>query len=121
MTHTASSKQYLAIHVPFYVNSGRVLFSGIMSTLNESIPMTMCLPSDGYTIDQSPYDVWARKQEWNHGLRCTGNIDAPDITNILTRISGFNADGTELTGSRFNGVDVMEYAMNSSLNTLAGG
>jgi len=76
VTHTTSSKQYLAIHVPFYVNSGRVHFSGIMSTLSESIPMTMCLPSDGYTIDQSPYNVWSKKQEWNHGLRCTGNIDA---------------------------------------------
>jgi len=35
VTHTASSKQYLALYVPFYVNSGRVHFSGIMSTLSE--------------------------------------------------------------------------------------
>ena len=79
VTHTASSKQYIAIHVPFYVNSGRVHFSGIMSSLTDSIPMLMCLPSDGYTIDQSPYDTYARKQEWNHGLRCIGNIEAPNV------------------------------------------
>jgi len=119
VTHTASSKQYLAIHVPFYVNSGRVHFSGIMSTMSESIPMTMCLPGDGYTIDQSPYDVWSKKQEWNHGLRCTGDIDAPNITNILTRISGLSADGTELTVTKFNGVNVTEYGMKGELLNYA--
>jgi len=120
VTHTASLKQYIAIHVPYYRSSGRVHFSGIISTLSDSIPMLMCLPGDGYVINESPYNVYARKQEWNHGLRCVGNIEAPNITNILNRLSGFNADGTELTVSRLNGVDTLEYAMNSSLNTLAG-
>jgi len=115
VTHTASSKQYLALHVPFYVNSGRVHFSGIMSTLSESIPMTMCLPSDGYTIDQSPYDVYARKQEWNHGLRCTGVIEAPNVVALETKASGFNVDGTELTLTKLNGLSMNDYALTSSL------
>jgi len=135
VTHTASSKQYLAIHVPFYVNSGRVHFSGIMSTLSESIPMTMCLPSDGYTIDQSPYDVWARKQEWNHGLRCTGNIDAPNITSmnssissldglvssLTSKTSGLNANGTEIIVTKINGLAASDYITDGALQFLLNG
>jgi len=135
VTHTASSKQYLAIHVPFYVNSGRVHFSGIMSTLSESIPMTMCLPGDGYTIDESPYDVWSKKQEWNHGLRCIGDIDAPNITTMNSSISnleglvssltsktnGLNADGTEITVSKINGLAASDYITDGALQFLLNG
>jgi len=117
VTHTASSKQYIALHIPFYVNTGRLHFSGIMSTLSDSIPMTMCLPSDGYTIDVSPYDVYSRKQEWNHGLRCTGIIDAPNVVALETKASGFNTDGTELTLTKLNGVLVSDYVTSSSLTT----
>jgi len=54
-----------------------------MSTLSDSIPMLMCLPSDGYVINQTPYDVYAKKkQEWNHGSRCIGNIEAPNIVAV---------------------------------------
>jgi len=135
VTHTASSKQYLAIHVPFYVNSGRVHFSGIMSTLSDSIPMTMCLPSDGYTIDQSPYDVWARKQEWNHGLRCIGDVDAPNITtmnssisnldglvsSLTSKTSGLNANGTEITVTKINGLNASDYITDGALTFLLNG
>jgi len=135
VTHTASSKQYLAIHVPFYVNSGRVHFSGIMSTLSESIPMTMCLASDGYTINESPYDVWSKKQEWNHGLRCTGNIDAPNITtmnssicsleglvsSLTSKTSGLNANGTEITVTKINGLAASDYITDGALTFLLNG
>jgi len=117
VTHTASSKQYIAIHVPFYVNSGRVHFSGIMSSMSESIPMLMCLPSDGYVINQTPYDVYARKQEWNHGLRCIGNIEAPNVVAVENKVSGFSADGSELTLTKLNGLSMNDYITNTSLTT----
>jgi len=81
--------------------------------------MTMCLPSDGYTIDQSPYDVYARKQEWNHGLRCTGVIEAPNVVALETKASGFNVDGTELTLTKLNGLSVNDYALTSSLTAVS--
>jgi len=106
-----------------------------MSTLSESIPMTMCLPSDGYTIDQSPYDVWSKKQEWNHGLRCTGNIDAPNITTmnssisgleglvsaLTSKTSGLNANGTEITVTKINGLDASDYITDGALTFLLNG
>jgi len=121
VTHTASSKQYIAIHVPFYVNSGRVHFSGIMSTLSDSIPMLMCLPSDGYVINESPYNVYARKQEWNHGLRCTGNIEAPNIVAVENKTDGFNTDGTELTLTKLNGLSMNDYITDGALQFLLNG
>jgi len=121
VTHTASSKQYIAIHVPFYVNSGRVHFSGIMSSLTDSIPMLMCLPSDGYTIDQSPYDTYARKQEWNHGLRCIGNIEAPNVVAVENKVSGFNTNGTELTLTKLNGLSMNDYITDGALQFLLNG
>jgi len=121
VTHTASSKQYIAIHVPFYVNSGRVHFSGIMSTLSDSIPMLMCLPSDGYVINQTPYDVCAKKQEWNHGLRCIGNIEAPNMVAVENKVSGFNTDGTELTLTKLNGLSMNDYVTDGALQFLLNG
>jgi len=142
VTHTASSKQYIAIHVPFYLNSGRLYFAGIISTLTESMPLTMVLPSDGYVIDESPYTTYSRKYEMNHDLRC-GNIESPTITNLfnsvdvdfelaetaLTRATsaqsscydlaaktvGLNSDGTELTITKLNGLNVSEYVTDGSL------
>jgi len=121
VTHTASSKQYIAIHVPFYVNSGRVHFSGIMSTISDSIPMLMCLPSDGYVINQTPYDTYARKQEWNHGLRCIGNIEAPNVVTLETKTSGFNTNGTELTLTKLNGLSMNDYITDGALQFLLNG
>jgi len=121
VTHTASSKQYIAIHVPFYVNSGRVHFSAIMSTLSDSIPMLMCLPSDGYVINESPYDVYAKKQEWNHGLRCIGNIEAPNVVAVENKVSGFNTDGTELTLTKLNGLSMNDYVTDGALQFLLNG
>jgi len=121
VTHTASSKQYIAIHVPFYINSGRVHFSGIMSTLSDSIPMLICLPSDGYVIDQTPYEIYARKQEWNHGLRCIGNIEAPNVVAVENKVNGFNSNGTELTLTKLNGLSMNDYITDGALQFLLNG
>jgi len=142
VTHTASSKQYIAIHVPFYVNNGLLYYAGIISTLTGSMPLTMVLLSDGYVIDESPYTTYSRKYEMNHDLRC-GNIESPTVTNLfdsldvahelaetaLTRATsaqsscydlvaktiGLNSDGTELTITKLNGLNASEYVTKGAL------
>ena len=83
--------------------------------------MLMCLPSDGYTIDQSPYDVYARKQEWNHGLRCIGNIEAPNVVAVENKVCGFNSNGTELTLTKLNGLSMNDYITDGALQFLLNG
>ena len=83
--------------------------------------MLMCLPSDGYVINQTHYDVCAKKQEWNHGLRCIGNIEAPNIVAVENKVSGFKTDGTELTLTKLNGLSMNDYVTDGALQFLLNG
>ena len=60
-------------------------------------------------------------QEWNHGLRCIGNIEAPNVVAVENKVSGFNANGTELTLTKLNGLSMNDYITDGALQFLLNG